>query len=740
MAKKEYETGAQIYPNSEFAPEKYYLLGAYVVLFNAISNNTVEYGLGNNNGDQIINDYIANHIDELNAQFNLHLEHIIPETVNGVVKRDSKGDVVYKKDVFKKMLPELIERAKSLSSQMGNRKDGYLTKMMTNDQLRHLLDEKRIKVKGWHEAVRKKAKGKSGDYEDDGKTSANGEHYLAYEKALAKYDDMNRLARDKFGKTLWKGLLTIGAGALTLASAGALLSYGGLALTSIFGSVFNAAGFGGAILGGAGSIIGFHLTRRFGSELATVFKEYRAMRLKRKHFVKGYGDFSDEDGKPRGLRKIKQRYFEDLAIQKYLENGELSGENAYLKKYLNKARRRIGPDGESLTQKKIDKEARYYKYCCDSFNSKVLTDELYKKKAYCFGFKYLEDIVLGSTKNKDFNADDSLSISGRRALFEDPSMGRKFETWDLDKALAYVSDLINAKGQYTGDNANEYAKMMTAYCDKTMQAFRHDIFENAYTSDLVDDVSGSLELDQFKEVLKYDVHGSKVRDVENAITYAKTQANFGHKPINENLGVSIISQVEFTNDSLTKGIKQLGLTDTSDSAYTEATDLASDIISASSRSVLELIDVDSAAIPDTVKNYLNFMKNKKLNATKYQVGDISATVTNTNARNLIASVTLNDDKTTGVDAVRSKIMGLGLTPREEKFAIDALNEQVVALDNENRIKQDQKVLKSVCNNDYYDFKQTLGEVGKFKGYTAKEALTFYNDNKLKSIKPESVQK
>ena len=163
MAKKEYETGAQIYPNSEFAPEKYYLLGAYVVLFNAISNNTVEYGLGNNNGDQIINDYIANHIDELNAQFNLHLEHIIPETVNGVVKRDSKGDVVYKKDVFKKMLPELIERAKSLSSQMGNRKDGYLTKMMTNDQLRHLLDEKRIKVKGWHEAVRKKAKGKSGD-------------------------------------------------------------------------------------------------------------------------------------------------------------------------------------------------------------------------------------------------------------------------------------------------------------------------------------------------------------------------------------------------------------------------------------------------------------------------------------------------------------------------------------------------------------------------------------------------
>ena len=136
MAKKEYETGAQIYPNSEFAPEKYYLLGAYVVLFNAISNNTVEYGLGNNNGDQIINDYIANHIDELNAQFNLHLEHIIPETVNGVVKRDSKGDVVYKKDVFKKMLPELIERAKSLSSQMGNRKDGYLTKMMTNDQLR----------------------------------------------------------------------------------------------------------------------------------------------------------------------------------------------------------------------------------------------------------------------------------------------------------------------------------------------------------------------------------------------------------------------------------------------------------------------------------------------------------------------------------------------------------------------------------------------------------------------------
>ena len=141
-----------------------------------------------------------------------------------------------------------------------------------------LLDAKRTKVRELYERARRNCDYKPGKIGKDGKPESgiHADDYFAAENELKK---KQRLLRRKMGKGGLKLLGALAFAALTVVSAGTVLSFGGFALTAVFGTTFSAAaatGLGATGLGVLGSVFGFYgsknLFKRFRKDWAEILK------------------------------------------------------------------------------------------------------------------------------------------------------------------------------------------------------------------------------------------------------------------------------------------------------------------------------------------------------------------------------------------------------------------------------------------------------------------------------------
>ena len=309
-------------PNFKWPPERYYNLAAYVLMFNGIANDHDEYGIENSNGDQVINDYIKKHLEELVTmesgiydvvpvpkgmptppltpaqkpgvsdaeyaqllidggyqdkinQYKLDLaaweraDDFVPDTTKSVAANDKAkqklvDDRKKERDKYKKKLKEITDDLPNLIAKAKEfcRKANYdgkhLQNMLTNEQMGEILREKYDGVRTWHEDCRKHVKGKSGKKDKDGQF----DQWHDWDNAQAELRNKNQIVRRNGWRTFRRIAATALFGGVALASVSALLAYGGFALTAMFGTAFNATGVSGAVLGFIGTIGGGTFAKR----------------------------------------------------------------------------------------------------------------------------------------------------------------------------------------------------------------------------------------------------------------------------------------------------------------------------------------------------------------------------------------------------------------------------------------------------------------------------------------------
>ena len=174
------------------------------------------------------------------------------------VVRDDAGNVVLdpeKIDANKKYLKAFVsdynfDRAVSEFQRLGG------PDKLSIDELRRFFSAKKKQVDSTFEIYRKNQNYKAGRVDEEGK-SKNGPHADHYFEGRNKLRKMNEKIRKRFFRNLVAGLAVAGLATLSVVSAGALLSYGGFALTAMFGNAFSALGVGGAVAGAIGTGVGF---------------------------------------------------------------------------------------------------------------------------------------------------------------------------------------------------------------------------------------------------------------------------------------------------------------------------------------------------------------------------------------------------------------------------------------------------------------------------------------------------
>ena len=335
--------GGYIQPNAIFDVQDYERLGLYVMLYNEVKGSLRDYGLT----EGVALDISINQVIRFTMSAAAKIEHnkdldpsnrnywpLTPEEENyakyaydwikrltpiktGLKKNSAGGygydtkvfwdkdkDGSYKLDengrhvfdmkamaagedylkTFNKNLERTISEARRVTA-LGNSTSLIKNSdMMDVNDCLLILDAKKEKVKELHEFVRANSSGKVGKMGKDGEVKS-GLHYRMYYEAENKRRKLVRERRKNLFWTAVRGAGTLAFGGLAVASVGALLSYGGFALTSLFGTVFNAAGVGGFALGGIGSIVGYLGLRRNFSRMVEGFKKAYELRTKYKEFM-----------------------------------------------------------------------------------------------------------------------------------------------------------------------------------------------------------------------------------------------------------------------------------------------------------------------------------------------------------------------------------------------------------------------------------------------------------------------
>ena len=753
-------------PNFEWPPKRYYNYAAYVMMFNGVVNDHDSYGIDNSNGDQVILAYIKEHLEELakkpEFEFIYNPDNHPEDFTFGIDKKNpkkfkyrtqkeadeakAKAQENFAKELkaFKADIDNYHAQAKEDSAKLNGYADGgFLKNFVSNEQMaKTILPAKRKSVRGWHEAVRRRSKGKSGDYDMDSGKEANGEHYIAYVNAMQKRKDLNTQVRRNGGRTFLRTVATVVAAGVTVASVGALLSFGGLALSSIFG--VGVKGIGGAVLGIGGTVVGGACTKGFFGRFLDSWNKGKALRKQRREFLKSYGAGADKDGKAQGFKNIEQRYAEDMFLKYALEKLPLTqskGRDAkknikdiikgFTKEYpqFKKQIRRAFNRGDlPLSEKELIKEASFYRFVTDKYDP--------SKKNY--GFEYMI-AKLGNAKSMNLN--DSHSVQAETFIARDRVKG---QSWELDNAGNYVSEFIRAKDKFKDDNATTYSELSKEYSNKTLEAFRTGIFDRAYTTHSYVEIGDALNKNGsvLKKILEEgNPIASHVTDVENALAFMNSESGMKHKPIIPDLGVSIAHQIDMTKGSMIEGVKELGLDDTS-AEFAKATQIIDAIDSASTKEEIDAIAF--SGVTGKAKDYLAQMANKKKRATALTeaelVSSINGSATTASTHVLAISSEIANMSIADGDRIRKTIMeSSALTSEQKTAAVKGLDEQISSLDTRARFDADKQTMDVVRDNGYEKFKKVLDAISGFKGYKAKEVLEVYNEQKFSSIQQPGVR-
>lgn len=764
-------------PNFEWPPKRYYNYAAYVMMFNGIVNDHDSYGIENSNGDQVILDYIKKHASELGKKPEFEFiywpdnhpedfrvgpdkKYKTPEEAENA-KKKARADYEKELKAFLSDIDNLHAQAKTDSAELnGYVEGGYLKGFVSNEQMaKIILPAKRKNVKGWHEAVRVNSKGKSGDYDTSGKKESNGEHYRAYLAAEEKRRDMNIQVRRNGARTFVRALATTACAAVTVASVGTLLYFGGFALSSMFGSAIT--GVGGAVLGVGGTVVGGAMTKGFFGRFLDSWTKGKSLRKQRREFMRSYASGADKDGKQQGFKNIKQRYVEDLFLKEALEKlpadevsakeGQKALDNVIknfikahpeipnVKKYVYKAFNR---SAFPLKPAELLKEARFYKFVTDKY------DPSKDRSKRHYGFEYMI-AKLGNAKSMNLN--DEHSVQAHTVIAENALRDGEL---DLIETKDKLEELVRAKPKFekNADNMDKYNSLMYDFSDKMIKSFDKTLFENAYRSDLVGDVKAIYERPEVKERFTNTRSGDSTEIPENAFKFINDlrtdTANGG--VLNDRVGASVESQVIMTKPMLTKACEAFGrdgiAKEIPDPVNPDATipnpeyvmmqNAISEIAGIKNKGDTHSENANIALgsiTNEKVKSYLTWMRDKKLAESTHNSGSVVASASDKGisiSPAIVSGITSISESTSPseIERIKENIMvadfgtyppttpvtllaGADLTKARE-HALSLVQQQVNAVERKKRNDATVSALDCIRKDSFHEYKEYMEKIPK----------------------------
>ncbi len=807
-------------PNFKWPPERYYNLASYVLMFNGIANDHDDYGIENSNGDQVINEYIKTHLEELLARDSYDVipspkgmpkPPLTPAQKPGVpdaeyaqllIKGGYKAKIdKYKQDLqaweraddyvddpnrspasnarekaklvekraqelakykssvkkLKEDLPNLISMSKELARK-ANYDGKYISNMLTNEQMAQVLREKYDGVRSWHEDVRKHVKGKSGKKDKDGAF----DHWHDWDNAQAERLNKNKIVRRNGWRTFRRFAATALFGAVTLASVGALLSYGGFALTAMFGTAFNAAGVSGSVLGFVGTVAGGTFTKKFFGRALDSMNEGRKLRRDRREYMRSFGKYADkyEDGKTRqakGYRNIRQRYYEDLAIMTFLEKGGLDTTvkkglkgkelreakakakfNKKLQMYLDRGLKRgtiVNPfadGGQPLDLAQLQKESRFYRFVTD------------KSDKQPYGFDHIFAKLAAA---KSMNVNDVHSVQAETILAEEFLRKAKTGGHTLEEAKLKLEELKRGESKFAEhqDNKNKFQELLYEFSDVIMDSMDRELFENVYNSDLVGTRKDMYNVPEIKERYEKTREGDCTEQAENAFEFVEAlrKDKFAGGVLNDEVEASINDQVHIDRAHMENACSRYNVPQEVEDpstpgvmipnpVYAAVQTACAQIGSISSKgsdndvayeAVSRAIDTIESAIPASDCNikaarYLKYMRDKKVSETTHDKDSLDAVITKERhgviPEAIRTSIVDINDKTTPaqIAKIRSDIMAdatLALPANKEArdFAIKLVQSQIESIERKKRNNAIIGAMPSIRGNLFHEYKEYM---------------------------------
>jgi hypothetical protein len=748
-----------VYKNEEFNLKEYQSLAVYTLIFNAIANSPAEYGLPASNADVAIDNFIRTYLE-------VPIPNIGKSILDIMKGNGTNLDNVIHKEYFKgEKFEKIIKYAKKFAEEKpGNYSNGFLSNRLTNQDVVDILAAKRDDVREYFKNQLKATKGKPFNLDGDGKgESKNGVLYRNYENAINQLRMLKKERRYK-GRELLKSVLGVAvSAAVGIGSLALVFTSGGAALGVLAGTSYATASLGAAGVGVIGSIISGKFFVKFFGDMKERFIKWRQQRRVIKEFKRGEGAFKSEfkDGqmKVRGLKQIEREYMQAKALNEWFKKGGDKKKIAReFRKWLRPALRAagIGLNGKKYMKDQLEE----FKFCSDDKDPN--------------GFKVIENLL---TKQKSLNVTDVTSVASWQSIFKDPKNLTHVKKVDPSGAETYeaksIDELVN-QYQVLKGYESEFAKNAETKADyenalknmdaALMKAINAELFEKPYSASSLEHIKNIVENSPIvKERLSGSSYfGDLSKQIKNYINFISFESNSQFEALDENPSVSVENQMYMTKDNILDGVKNFG---TAVDPTIEA--IASTIGNSSSRTDLSALSAQIASVSDEKsRQYLEFMRDKKLNSTKFTQTDILSSVGTVTDATLatkvdeiardIANIQESEVMKNGTESmmtitgsplsskgkigeIRRKILGISDSNAEVRDSLmKSLDQQYLALENSSRIKIKANALKMVRQNSEPDLSELLEKIKNIKIDDVKEANDLY-DQEISKIDNKQIK-
>lgn len=639
------------------------------------------------------NNWIGNYLPLLKTKKTISITDpttgaVTKKEVNAVDSSKYNSDKSGKKNYaseFLKNFDRAVAIAQDLTSKLGDRSGSG--NMMTVNDARHMLKAEQNQLTELFEGYRAASEGQPFKYDKEGKKYKSGEYYEAYRgagsnSALNRMKEKNYFIRKDWGKLALKTLGLAAFGGLTVLSAGALLSVGGIAMSSVFGTIFANMGIGTAVTGAIGTLVGGTISTRLISSIATSFGALYKRYKDRKEFFNGVGKYAPKDGKPQGFKKLREQYYTAFGLKEYFIHGDMRKlprlSRKYVKKYLKE-----NPG--------LEKQKFYYNFVDEQSGT---FQTLYRKLAN------VVQAVPEQEKGRKMFAGEATSFV-RNALSK-----TKFE--DLIEASKVLEDYKEKIGDV---NTNAFrAAMANSY----VNAFMENIYNKAFTSDTLK-LNKRLDVPEIKDTLeKYSTTGTSKSHIEASLAFMDAIKNPNRAyqspfKLDTKLGASIEEQITLSKKVMVGACNRLCL-DLTDVEKQQIESLASDIETASTTDQVTVVENNLNALSRTpsdasfeqAKAYLESMLKKRKATAKYSGVSIGKSIIPNfdetgasidpiqvkvrNISNLISNLKRKDGQFVSgsktITEIRSEIMSdvVGYTDVHKQQALDMLEKQVQSIE------------------------------------------------------------
>lgn len=705
-----------INPSAFWDPFRYYALGAYVTMYNLISNNPIKYGLKQQNYDIQINAYIKSHFDELSNELGLNFRSYQDITGKNIATAKRKMySIPYVKEDFLNDFDSLVSEARRVSGLLNDK-----GRMMNTDELYGLLKAKEDDAKGYYENIRINSKYKTSNFSSEKGKDKSGIDAVAWERAQVEDEEKRTTIRRNGWKTFLTGFGTVAFGVGAVASGGLLLSYGGLALGSLFGAAASTAGLGVAVAGGVGAIASVSFARRLFNKFIESRAKGKVFRKDYRDYKNGIGKYVDKDGRAQSYFGRKDAYYRDLALKAYMDacgkywkellgygkNGVtksyediLQEVPKHLRKYLK------GKYVRNFPLKKIAEEGIFTAFVNDGPGSKGGFTNLFKARSkfvneYKMYEKSLPEII--NIYNDFFSSTEPEVVNQRN---------------DIEAVIGKLGDLkkLSDKFKEAGDSGNSsYNDLMDKFSYQIQNTMTHSLFNLAYTDKLINQIDKALVNENVQEALDKGPSDIRIESVKSMVKFL--QSEHKSKALDSSLGVNAVDQIMIRKDNMIHACTAFIPANDTSGLSGEVEAIATQIESLASKTDAATIRTQIDALSNTqVQQYLNFMLNRKESETKKTHAEILNTLGGdpkfVAIANDIASITNSED---AASIKNSIINDVNLSQDEKTQAIKQLNDQVKILEDQKRTKIREKALAKVQTGALPKLDDYLKQISDFK--------------------------